>query len=82
MDKLVELGLGGEVGPAGYCRGEGALPARASQAVDYRWWRETGVGGDKNSGFLQRPLLGLQDGSKESSLGPSRSPKRWYALPA
>lgn len=30
MDKLVELGLGGEVGPAGYCGGEGALPTRVS----------------------------------------------------
>lgn len=30
MDKLVELGLGGEVGPAGYCSGEGALPTRLS----------------------------------------------------
>lgn len=28
------------------------------------------------AGSLQRPLLGLQNGPEESSLGPSRGPKR------
>lgn len=32
--------------------------------------------GGGGAGFLQRPLLGLQNGREESSLGPSRGPKR------
>lgn len=68
MDKLVELGLGGEVGPAGYCSGEGALPTRVSHT-------DSGAKG-RGAGFLQRPLLGLQNGRKESSWGPFRHPER------
>lgn len=69
MDKLVELGLGGEVGPAGYCSGEGALPTRVSHT-------DGGAKGRGGAGFLQRPLLGLQNGREESSLGLSRGPKK------
>lgn len=77
MDKLVKLGLGGEVGPAGYCGGEGALPSRASHTDggakrDGRW---------RDPGFLRRPLLGLQDRREKSNLGPSMGPKRWFAPP-